>query len=340
MKILKYLFFIVLITCIAGAIYIAVQPSSYSFERTKVINAPKELVFDMVNTYKEWPKFSPWLEQDKNATLTYNTIEKGKNSSYSWNGEVLGEGKMTTLSAFEFDSITQKIEFFKPFESNASIKWNFKTLGNKTEVTWKMSGKQDFMTKMYTAFNGSIEENTAPDFERGLFKLDSTVTSNMRAYNIKVNGVTKHSGGFYLYNSTATSIDGMKPKMEQMITNLRAFVTTNNINTSGNLFIIYHNWDMENNSVLFSCALPTSSKVVTTDATILTGQLEPFKALKTTLTGDYGNLKEAWDKSYEYFKQYNLEPKVDGIAIESYLNYPENTINPANLKTEIFIQLN
>ena len=116
MKILKYLFFIVLITCIAGAIYIAVQPSSYSFERTKVINAPKELVFDMVNTYKEWPKFSPWLEQDKNATLTYNTIEKGKNSSYSWNGEVLGEGKMTTLNAYEFDSINQKIEFFKPLK--------------------------------------------------------------------------------------------------------------------------------------------------------------------------------------------------------------------------------
>jgi effector-binding domain-containing protein/ribosome-associated toxin RatA of RatAB toxin-antitoxin module len=340
MKILKYVFFLILITCIAGAIYIAVQPSSYSFERSKVIEAPKELVFDMVNTYKEWPNFSPWLEQDKKATLTYNSIEKGKNSSYTWNGEILGEGKMTTVEAYEFDSITQKLEFIKPFESNSTIKWDFKTIGNKTEVTWKMSGKQDFMTKMYTAFNGSIEENTAPDFERGLFKLDSTITSNMRAYSIKINGVTEHSGGFYLYNTIATSINGMKPKMQQMLNNLQAFVKTNNINTSGNPFIIYHNWDMENNSVMFSCALPTSSKVITTDATILTGQLEPFKALKTTLNGNYSNLKEAWDKSYQYISQYNLESKAEGIAIESYLNSPENTINPANLKTELFIQLN
>jgi effector-binding domain-containing protein/ribosome-associated toxin RatA of RatAB toxin-antitoxin module len=340
MKILKYVLFIILITLIAGAIYVAVQPSDFSFKRSIVINAPQELVFNKVNTFKKWPEFSPWLEQDKNATLKYNSIEQGLNSSYSWSGDVLGEGSMTTISVNKPDSLKQRIDFVKPFESSSMVDWEFEKQNNSTKVTWKMSGKQDFMTKMYTAFNGSIEENTAKDFERGLFKLDSVVRADMRAYDIKINGVTEHSGGFYLYNTTATSISGMQPKMEKMLNNLETFKNTNNINSSGNPFIIYHNWDMENNSVLFSCAIPTSSKIITTDTTILTGQLEPFKALKVTLIGDYNNLKEAWEQAYAYINQYNLEATADGISIESYINTPETTLSPADLKTELFIQIN
>jgi len=251
MKYLKYLLFIILITLIAGAIYIAVQPSEFAFQRSIVINAPQELVFNKVNTYKKWPEFSPWLEQDKNATLKYNTINEGLNSSYSWNGDILGEGSMTTVSVNKPDSLKQRIDFVKPFESSSMVNWKFEKQTNSTKVTWKMSGKQDFMTKMYTTFNGSIEENTAKDFERGLFKLDSVVRADMRVYDIKINGVTEHSGGFYLYNTTATSINGMPSKMEEMLNSLDTFKNSNNINISGNPFVIYHNWDMENNSVLF-----------------------------------------------------------------------------------------
>jgi len=339
MKALKYFFFIILIALIAGCIYVAVQPNSYSFSRSKVIEAPQPVVFNLVNNYKSWPRFSPWLEQDKAATLTYNDVPAGKNSSYSWNGEVLGEGSMTTTNVNKYDSINQQINFIKPFESNANINWYFEKADNGTKITWQMNGKQDFMTKMYTAFNGSIEDNTAKDFERGLFKLDSISKSDIRKYNVEVNGITEHSGGFYLYNTTATSMVGFKDKMQSMIAELMTFVGKNNINTSGNLFVIYHKWDTENNSVLFSCAVPTNNKVVTLDENILTGQLEPFKALKTTLTGDYNNLQEAWNKAMAYIEQYNLTQDENGIAIESYLNSPENTPNPANLKTEIFIQL-
>ena len=88
---------------------------------------------------------------------------------------------------------------------------------------------------------------------------------------------------------------------------------------------------------MFSCSIPTTARVITTGESILTGQLEPFKAVKTTLNGDYNNLKEAWDKTMKAIADSGLEQDENGAYIESYLNSPINTPNPADLKTEIYI---
>lgn len=125
--------------------------------------------------------------------------------------------------------------------------------------------------------------------------------------------------------------------MAEMLPKVGQFVAKNNITVSGSAFVIYHKWDEENNTVMFSCAMPTPNKVVTTTSDILTGQLEPFKAVKTTLKGDYSNLKEAWDKGMKYIEQYNLVFDEDGVAIESYVTDPSNEPNPAKWITEIYM---
>ena len=65
-----------------------------------------------------------------------------------------------------------------------------------------------------------------------------------------------------------------------------AYAMTNNITMAGKPFVIYHKWDTENNTVMFSCCIPTSSRVITTESDVLTGQLDPFKAVKTVLKGN------------------------------------------------------
>ncbi|MBN2868748.1 MAG: GyrI-like domain-containing protein, partial [Flavobacteriaceae bacterium] len=128
-------------------------------------------------------------------------------------------------------------------------------------------------------------------------------------------------------------------KMQEMFPKVGQFVAKNNITVSGSAFVIYHKWDEENNTVMFSCAMPTPDRVVTTSGDILTGQLEPFKAVKTTLTGDYSNLKEAWDKGMKYIEQYNLEFDENSVALESYVTDPMNEPNPAKWITEIYMPI-
>ncbi|MDH7911218.1 GyrI-like domain-containing protein [Winogradskyella sp. SYSU M77433] len=337
MKSLKYILLLLLILIIGFSVYVAVQPNDYKFSRSRTIEAPVSLLYNKVNDFKEWPEFSPWIEQEKDAKLTYSENTSGEGASYSWNGEILGEGSMTTLDTEKNKAINQKIEFIKPFEAQSNINWYFEPTEKGTKVTWEMEGKQDFMTKLYTTFAGSIESGTGPDFERGLFKLDSITNAEMKVYSINIDGVTQHSGGYYLYNTTSCKFSEFETKMKEMMPKVGAYAMTNNITMAGSPFVLYHKWDEENNAVIFSCCIPTNSRVITEDSDILTGKLDSFNALKTTLKGNYDNLEEAWNKSMEYINTNNLVMLEAGPMLETYVTDPMNHPNPADWITEIYI---
>jgi len=339
MKALKYIFFLLLIAIIGLAIYIAVQPNGYDFSRSRTINAPASVLFDKVNDYKNWPSFSPWIEQEPSASLTYGNKTSGIDGNYSWNGNILGEGSMKTLAVEENESIKQHIQFVKPFESESDINWYFEDTKDGTKVTWNMKGTKDFMTKMYTTFAGSIEDMTGPDFERGLFKLDSVVSADMKKYSITINGVTEHGGGFYIYNTVSCKIPDMPMHVQQMMPKLGDYAMENNIKMAGAPFNFFHKWDKDNNTVMFSCCVPTTNKIISTNPEILTGQLKSFKALKTTLKGDYENLKEAWETTMTYIAENGLQTDENGPMLEAYINNPMEQPNPADWMTEIYIAL-
>lgn len=337
MKFIKYIFFLLLVAIIAVTIYVAVQPNQYEFNRSRIIKAPAALLYSKVNNYEKWPEFSPWLEQEPDATLTYGNKTIGLDANYSWNGEILGEGNMKTVAIEPNKSITQNINFVKPFESSSKINWTFEATPEGTKVTWAMNGKQDFMTKAYTAYSGAIEKTTGPDFERGLFKLDSISLQDMKKYSIKVEGVAEHGGGFYIYNTSSCKISDLPNKIAEMMPKLTRYMKKHSITTAGPPYVLYHKQDEENGTAMFSCCLPTLARVITTESDILTGKLKSFNALTTTLRGDYTNLKDAWAKTQDYISKNNLEQVKGGTMLESYVTDPNITPNPANYLTDLFI---
>ncbi len=337
MKFLKYLLFLILILIIGIAIYVAVQPNTYDFSRSRVIKAPASMLYNKVNDYKNWKEFSPWIEQEPNATLTYDNKTKGIDGGYSWSGKILGEGNMKTTGITPNKSIAQDINFIKPFEGGAKINWSFEPSPDGTKVTWAMNGEQDFMTKAFTAFMGTIEKTTGPQFERGLIKLDSVTLQDMKKYSIKTQGITEHGGGFYLYNTSSCKISDLPTKMAEMMPKLTAYAKKNNITMAGSPYVLYHKVDNENGTAMFSCCIPTEARVITTEKDILSGELKPFSALQITLKGNYTNLKEAWEKAMQHISKNNIEQIKDGVMLESYATDPSNTPNPADYLTNIYI---
>lgn len=248
---------------------------------------------------------------------------------------------MKTIEAEPYESIQQKIYFEEPFTSESKSKWTFEPVDDGTKVTWSMEGKQDFMTKAFTAFMGPIEENSGPDFERGLFKLDSISQEEIKKYNIEVNGVTEHSGGYYLYTTTSSKISELEKSMPQNIGMVLDYVEKNKVSQAGSWFVRYHNWDRGNNAVMYSVCVPTTSKVISNKENILTGQIDPFLALKTTLTGDYNHLQDTWSAAMNHLaNDPELEQNQTGPQLEVYLKGPDETPNPAEWTTEIYLAIN
>ncbi len=338
MKLLKYLLFLVLIAIIGFAIYVAVQPNSFEVSRERTINAPASVLYDNVIDFKNWEAWSSWVEKEPDLKLMFPEQTGGVGGSYSWEGKD-GLGNMKTIAANPKTSIVQELQFddFHP----SKINWTFEpTSDKKTKVTWKMnSEKLPFMFKGFAAVSGGFDSMIGPDFRRGLEKLDSVVVASMSKYSINIDGITEHGGGFYLYNTASCKMSEMESKMGEMMTKVSAYAQQNNITMAGSPFSIYHKWDEENGTLMFSSCIPTTAKVITSDSNILTGKLKPFKAVKTTLTGDYKNLKEAWDKTFAYIATNKLEALETGITIENYPTDPMTVQNPADWKTEIFVQV-
>ncbi len=336
MKALKYILFILLIFVIGSAIYIAVQPNSFEVSRSKVINAPVPVVYNNVVDFKNWESWSSWVESDPDMVITLPEKTEGIGGSYQWEDKD-GIGTMKTIAAVPYTSINQELQFGEFPKSDVS--WNFEdNKDGTTKVTWNISGKDlPFMFKMFSTLMGGMEKQIGPHYERSLIKLDSVLQESMKVYSINVEGVTNHSGGYYLYNTTSCKMSDYKAKMQEMLPKVGAYAITNNITMAGPPFVIYEKWDEANDAVIFSCCIPTNSKIVSNDPNIITGQLEPFKTLKTVLKGNYENLKEAWDQSMKYITDNGMEFAENGPMMETYLTDPMNTTNPADWITEIYI---
>lgn len=336
MKALKYFFFLVLIVIIGLAIYIAIQPNSFEVSRERHLEAPAPVIYEHVIDFKNWESWSPWKEKEPDLKIYYPEQTKGVGGHYSWEGKD-GYGKMKTLNADKNKSIKQEIQFedFDPSE----VLWSFETSEkNQTKVTWTMkSNNVPFIFKGFAAFSGGFDGMIGPDFERGLEKLDSLTLEEIKRYSIQINGLTEHGGGFYIYNTTSCKMDEFESKMKDMMSKVNNYAIKNNIPMAGSPFSLYHKWDEKNNAVIFSCCIPTTAKVITTENDILTGQMNSFKAVESTLKGDFSNLKEAWDKTMTFIYDNNLEFTETGPMIEAYLTDSMSEPNPAKWITKIYI---
>jgi len=338
MKATKYIFFLLLIAVIGSSIYIAVQPNTFEVSRTRTINAPAAVIYDNVIDFKNWKDWSSWAEADKDIKITLPQLTNGINASYTWEDKD-GIGTMKTLETVANTSIKQEMQF-SDFPSS-DINWVFKSNPNgTTDVTWTIAGKDlPFGFKAYSIFSGGMEKQIAPHYERSLEKLDSIVIADMKKYSITVNGITNHSGGYYLYNTASCKINELANKISQMLPKVVKYAAENNITQAGKPFVNYIKWDDENNAAIFSSCIPTTERVITLEGDIITGELPRFKAIKTTLKGNHSNLNEAWETTKKYILKNGFEATENGPMIEAYITNKKSTPNPANWITEIYIAI-
>ena len=179
-----------------------------------------------------------------------------------------------------------------------------------------------------------------PKFAQGLKNLQEEIAVKMNSYSINVDGITQHGGGYYMYITTASKINQVTERMEKMISEVTNFMSSNNIEQLGKPFVLYNEWNEDQGTAIYSAAYFTPSEVITTaESSILNGFMPNQRTLKTTLKGDYENLKEAWDSAYAYLQNNGLRADEDAKAFEVYLIGPNDNANPAEWITNIYIPL-
>ena len=335
MKLLKYLFFLILIFIIGGSMYLATLNGNYDFKQSKIIKAPIEVVFNEINDFNNWQNWGPWYEMDKTIVASYPENTSGVNASYSWTGKE-GTGSIKTISLIPNKEIIQQIDFGKG--SKSEVYWNLKKVDDGTEVTWGMRGKSTFMEKAYWLIYGGIEKNMEPMYKRGLNLLNDYITKQMKIHNIESKGIVEYGGGFYLYLTASCRTDEIGKKTKTMFPVIAQYMTENSIENAGKPFTIVHKWDAENKAVMFSTCFPVKERVITTND-ILIGFMPAKKTFKTILKGNYSYLPEAWETAYKNLEKQDFTPVQNGEPFEVYSVGPQDTPNPSKWVTEIYIPM-
>lgn len=151
MRFLRKLLIFVAILLIAELIIGFLLPSNVHIEATEVINAETPVVFNQVNDFKNWEKWSPWKEMDETMKISYDAKTTGKDAKYSWTSEKQGEGYMVIKESNPNSSIKTYVNFGPNGEGTGQ--WKFEPQGDKTKVTWGFDsdmGKNPFSKLMGT----------------------------------------------------------------------------------------------------------------------------------------------------------------------------------------------
>lgn len=166
MKPIHYVLIAIAVLILGVIGYVMVQPSSFSVSNSIEINKPVSEVFKSVSNYNTWSAWSPWDKAEPTAKQTIEGTPGTVGHKMTWEGDPknkkgVGHGQLTIIEVDENKDFEGTLEFFKPFASKGTDKWQFEDMGGKTKVTWTNSGPLDgFMMKaMGKSITKSMDES-------------------------------------------------------------------------------------------------------------------------------------------------------------------------------------
>lgn len=175
LSVLKKILLGLVLVVVALLAVIAMQPSEFRIERSATMSAPASAPFAQVNDFHNWEAWSPWLEADPSAKVTFEGPSSGASAMYRWAGnDDVGSGSMTLLESHPDKRIRIQLEFLKPFPNSCTAEFRFEPKGDQTVVTWSMYGKNGFKGKAIHFFM-NMDKMIGGQFEKGLAKMKAVV---------------------------------------------------------------------------------------------------------------------------------------------------------------------
>ncbi|SCY00239.1 SRPBCC family protein [Flavobacterium caeni] len=334
MRILKYIFLLLLLGFFALSVFVATQKGDFEVERSMIIKSPRTTVFNYVNDLRNWENFGSWKVDDPDMQFTYPQHTVGKGGSYAWVGKD-GSGKVVTTEVADNTSIRQKMTHSGTV---SEVYWTFKDTTGGTKVTWRSKGHMGFGFKVYSAFNGGVDQVIGTMYERSLANLNKSVNYELNTFDIKVDGVVNKTSAFYLSKRITSKIVNVPKNIRILLPQLIHFFKKNKMTIYGKPFVIYHTYDRAKGITDMSVCIPVDKQIfLGQDSDLIAGKLTGFEAVKTTLTGDYSHLQQAWDKGFAYMAEKHIAQSETGPYVELYTTHVEHELHPSKWVTQIYI---
>ena len=326
-KFLKVLLIILIVVGGGYSIWMATLPASYEVSRSLSMNAPAAVVFEQVNTVKNWENWSAWMEDDTTIVNTYEGPASGPGAKWTWNGEKSSTGTMELMESVPHSSLAFDMTFGK---SVSKVTCTFAEENGVTTATLGLAGEvgffQRFMSKMMDVWIG-------PYYERGLNNIKEIVESMPKAPEVAIEMTEVEAMPYYGIKTEDLPMDQMNA--EFFGTNygkIMAYMGENGIEAAGAPFAIYYKWDKENQVTTLEPGVPVAEQGEGNDE-VKGGMTYAGPVLHATYTGPYAQSESVHEAISAYMRDNNIT--FGDIVWEVYANDPQE-VPEEELITEIY----
>ena len=310
LKILYILLFFVLAILLTGLFL----PKNIRIEADTVIGSSCEMVFDQVNTLKNWESWSPWLGDSIQATIEYNEVPAGKGADFRWKEKDSGTGSIKITEIKPDQEILMHIDFGEG--GDATIIWKFKPEGDKIKVSWIFENMDMSYFERYFMF--LFKKNIHKDLEKGLANLKA-VCNDLRLSRISDIELTEQEAQPAMIIIDSASMKDMDTRIKENFEKLTAYLERRGIEPVGDKIALFFKWNPDGLSRFATGYRIPEKTWGWKEYTYY--ELPAGKTASVTHWGKYDSEKPyiALDN---YLKSYGL--KQGNMIWEEYLVAPEN----------------
>lgn len=315
MKKIYKIIVLVLLTLLAIFFILALtQSKDLSIERSLIIKAPQQTVFNQIKYFNNWTNWSPWYAKEPTMKMLYLGQDGQVGSSYRWKGDEMGEGEMSNVG-INNNQLNYNLKFIKPWEGLAEGSLVAEDMGNGTTmVKWSMINHGTFP---FNALNFFMERIIGNDFEEGLSLLKKYTESNpfisMSANDIEEKDFAPATYATIRKKVTFNEMQDFSSKaFEQlsMLTKERMI---------GTATTFYYDWDEKNQITDMAPAFAIKGSEPIKEATMVS--LAASKTCQIVCKGAYSNIGKAHELLGKYISE---KGKKLNVVLEEYVSGPAN----------------
>jgi effector-binding domain-containing protein len=298
-----------------------IAPKNMHIERSALIKAPPQLVYDHLRHFKNFDAWSPWAELDSNMTAEISGTDGEVGAKYNWKSDQIGNGTQEIVGLKENENVDIKLTI-ADWGNPSDAGFKLENVDGDTRVTWQLKSKLpipfNIMT-LFTDFSGMVGK----DYEKGLSKLKTVCEALAASGNIKpqTSGVKEvdFAGGIFATIRKTVAFKDISAFFANSFMPIMKEVARNKQTMVGNPHGFYYEYDEKKQQTDMAAALPISGEAPLENG-VKSVKLPASKALCVDYYGDYAKSAPAYEAIELYAKEKSL--KTGSPATEEYITDP------------------
>lgn len=330
MKALKWILYIVISLVALLLIVAAFLPEKRVFSSSIVVNTFPRTIYGLVNSPKNWEKWSPFQESDPAMVSVYTGPETGVGAHQTWDSKVNGKGNMTILESVFEKKVVYDLSMMEG--SKDSTLFILERVPEGTKVTWETRiAKSGYPVGrlLLLAFGGTMNKT----FLHGLENLKKVAEGLPPVCKSSDVTETNEAAKIYLTITDTLTTENISEFFGKAYGTLGTIIKNN----SGVKWIgapsAFYNGDPSNPVWIVTAAISVSREPSKLSEGVTILKTPEQKLVSVIHYGDYSTSSDSYYKLDDYIKAKGLQ--IIGNPLEEYLTDPMVVGDPMKIETRI-----